>query len=76
MREITVGNIQLKDVVLIISCDEKDGDITINFSEPWFDDIKEILFCKLREIRNVYNINKIIVGFEPAEDIDILICEL
>ncbi len=79
----TVIGIELEEVLIIISCDEKFADITINFGEEQFEKDKNLelknkirkLFLKLCEIQKKYCIRVISVGYEPAADDDMKIVE-
>lgn len=79
LKNIKIG-IELKEVIIIISCNRKMGDITINFSEEQFkenkveNDIKKLVQT-LSKIQKKNFANKIIVGYEPASDGDMNIFE-
>lgn len=76
-------DIELKDVLIIISSDEKNAELTLNFPEKQFRDLEQnvlkenlhrlvlylIQFCKCCEIHNW------ILGYEPAEDNDMKMIE-
>lgn len=82
LKKVRIG-IELEKVIIIISCNEKMGDITINFSEDQFKDSKnpqlknsiQKLLQILLEIQNKYFVSKIFVGYEPATDDDMKILE-
>lgn len=75
--------IVLEKVLIIISCDEELGDITINFSEEQFigyentrlsNEIMKLIqiLCKLSKS---YSIDNIFIGYEPATDDDMKMIE-
>lgn len=71
LDEVEIG-IKLKKVIIIISCNEKVGDITINFSENQCENestrrVKKLLLI-LFDAKKRYSINNIIIGYEPAID--------
>ena len=70
--------ILLSDVVILINSDNENGEIVINFPvDTLFSGIKKevgnkcekILNC-IREIKEKYNFETLIMGFEPATDDD------
>lgn len=80
VKEIFVGD-NIKNVMLIMSFDDKVGDIVINFEEEEFitssgDELKQKItkiFVTLVEILNKYEIEEIRIGYEPASDDDMLL---
>lgn len=83
LEKVEMG-IELEKVVIVITYDEDTADITLNFCEDQFmrdmnpslsESIKR-LFQTLLEIQNKYNVNNIVVGYEPATDDDMMILEL
>lgn len=77
LKKVFIGT-ELKDVMLLISCNENLSDLTIHFRESQFDncDIGKLnvkvkkLFLKLLDIQKECEVPEIIVGYEPAEDED------
>ena len=83
LEKVEMG-IELEKVVIVIIYDEETADITLNFCENQFmgdknpnlsESLKRLLQTLL-EIQNKYNVNNIIVGYEPATDDDMMIFEL
>lgn len=82
LKAIEIG-IEIEKALIVISCDKKRADITINFDEEQFEKMhhSEIntklkkLFLKLGEIQKKYLISAILVGYEPASDDDMRIAE-
>ncbi|MBA4602109.1 hypothetical protein [Thermoactinomyces mirandus] len=83
LEKILMG-IELHNVVMVFSFDEENGDIVINFpeNEIFTGGVKEIklkvkkILDDLIKLRNRYEIGKIIIGYEPAEDQDTKLIEL
>lgn len=81
LRKVLIG-IELENVIIIISSDKDYCDITINFEEKYFSNCKNIerkfiiLLDLILEIYQKYEIEKIIFGYEPAEDADMKILEI
>lgn len=83
IKEIDLG-INLFDIVILLSFDEMQGEITFNVaeSEVFKSTIEEskINFKKmvtyLGKLKNQFNIPKIIIGYEPALDDDMKILEM
>lgn len=81
LEKVKLG-IELEKVVIIISCNEEMGDITINFSEDQFKSCKsedlnksiQKLIRTLYEMKK-YAVNNIVVGYEPATDDDMKMVE-
>ena len=82
VSQINIGR-TLNDVLVLISFDKK-GDITLTFKESELekkhfseirDDIGKIV-CRTKEICKICEINKCIIGYEPAEDLDMKIIEI
>ncbi|MEI3614835.1 hypothetical protein [Pseudogracilibacillus sp. SO30301A] len=83
IEELQLG-ISLKNVVIVFSFDEQDGDIVFNFPENEIlkdgeDDnrlrLKKIVHF-LVNLKEIYDIPKIIVGYEPATDEDTMLIEI
>lgn len=82
-NKVIIGT-ELEHVLIHIACDEKYGDITVHFEENQFENInmKEIiiklenLISQLLNIIKNRKINKIILGYEPAEDNDVKLIEI
>lgn len=82
VSQIDIGA-TLNDVLVLISYDKK-GDIILNFKESQFEkkcfaEIKTIidkLVCRVQEICKICEINKCVIGYEPAEDFDMKIIEI
>lgn len=72
---------ELENILIHIGCNEKYGDITINFEEKQFikyknEEIKDKLQRLLIWLQRIYrdnNIKEIILGYEPADDADMKI---
>ncbi len=83
IEELQLG-IPLKNVVIVFSFDEQDGDIVFNFPENEIlkdgaDDNKLRLKKIVRflvYLKKNYDIPKIIVGYEPAADEDTMLLEI
>ncbi len=83
LEQLQLG-ITLKDVVIVFSFDEEYGDIVFNFpeSEIFVDDKKEVksrfekLVNYLVKLKMKYDIPKVIIGYEPADDEDTMLIEL
>ncbi|WP_017413240.1 hypothetical protein [Clostridium tunisiense] len=79
-KEVFVGD-KIKNVMIIMSFDDKLGDIVINFEEEDFitsseDELKHKItkiVVTLVEILNKYEIEEIRIGYEPASDDDMLL---
>ena len=75
---------ELANVLILIGCDEKYGDITINFEEEQFEnfsiqEIKGKLKNLIMFLLNIYRnneIEEITIGYEPAYDEDRKIIEI
>lgn len=75
---------QLENVVVLISPTMSNVDITINFTENQLcafgtkaaeENLKKMFF-NLMEISKTFNIDNIVIGYEPAEDFDMKILEI
>lgn len=83
LEQLQLG-ITLKNVVIVFSFDEEYGDIVFNFpeSEIFVGDKKEIklrfeqLVNYLVKLKIEYDISKVIIGYEPADDEDTMLMEL
>lgn len=83
LEELKLG-ISLKNVVIVVSFDEKDGDIVFNFPENEVlkderNDNKlrlKKLVDYLVNLKENYDIPKIRIGYEPATDEDTLLVEI
>lgn len=79
-KEVFIGD-KIANVMLLMSFDEKLGDIVLNFEEEEFissneNELKQKLkkiFIWLAEIRNKYEFEEIRIGYEPANDDDMLL---
>lgn len=83
IAKVDIG-MQLENVVMLISPTMSNVDITINFTENQFcavdtklagENLKKLLF-NLMEISKTFNIDNIVVGYEPVEDFDMKILEI
>jgi hypothetical protein len=83
LKQLNHG-ITLEDVVIVLSFNEKDGEVVLNFPEKnlFFGD-KETINHKCRnllkhsmEILGQYVVPKIRIGYEPASDDDTCLIEL
>lgn len=82
LEKVEIG-IVLEKVLIIISCDEELGDITINFSEEQFIGYENAklsnevlkLFQFLCKLSKSYSIDNISIGYEPATDDDMKMIE-
>lgn len=83
IEELQLG-IPLKNVVIVFSFDDQDGDIVFNFPENEIlkdgaDDIKlrlKKIVLFLVYLKKSYDIPKVIVGYEPATDEDTKLLEI
>ncbi|RSK53092.1 hypothetical protein [Bacillus canaveralius] len=83
LEQLYLGVI-LKDVIIIFSFDEKYGDIVFNFpATEIFVGTEEEIKSKFKrlvnffiKLKNKYDIGKIIIGYEPAEDEDTKLIEI
>lgn len=82
VKSLDIG-INIFDIMIILSFDEKYGDMTLNFQEEnvlkggIIDSEKENLIKnKLEEILLNTKIGSVVFGFEPAEDEDMMIFKL
>lgn len=83
LRKALIG-IELEYVLIHIACDEKYGDITINFEEKQFKNYKieeliikwQNLLTVLQEIYEYGKTKEIILGYEPAYDKDMKMLEI
>ncbi|GMO01609.1 hypothetical protein [Parageobacillus thermoglucosidasius] len=83
LEQLQLG-ITLKNVVIVFSFEEECGDIVFNFpeSEIFIGDKKEVksrfekLVNYLVKLKMKYNIPKVIIGYEPADDEDTMLIEL
>lgn len=77
VKELNIG-FPVKEAVIIISFDEKYGDITLTFSEEDWDinqaeeEKVSLLSNQLNLLKEKINFNTILFGYEPAEDIQLL----
>ncbi|HFK1458101.1 TPA: hypothetical protein ACGXMC_003768 [Bacillus cereus] len=83
LEELQLG-ISLKNVVIVFSFDEQDGDIVFNFPENEIlkDDrndnklrLKKLVHY-LVNLKKEYDIPNVIIGYEPATDEDTLLIEI
>lgn len=83
IAKVDIG-IKLENVVVLISPTMSNIDITINFTENQLctvgtkaaeENLKK-LFFNLVEISKTFNIDNIVIGYEPAEDFDMKILEI
>lgn len=80
VKEVFVGD-KIKNAMIIMSFDDRVGEIVINFEEAGFiisseDELKQKIikvFVTLTEILKKYEIKEIRVGYEPASDEDMLL---
>ncbi|HDR8172602.1 TPA: hypothetical protein QC096_003834 [Bacillus thuringiensis] len=83
LEELQLG-ISLKNVVIVFSFDEQDGDIVFNFPENEIlkderNDNKlrlKKLVHYLVNLKKEYDIQKVTIGYEPATDEDTLLIEI
>lgn len=79
MNEVVLGYC-IHDVMVVISFDEDLGDIVINFKESELlrssDNDYMLFFNKLQLIITQYDIDAIVIGYEPATDIDMQLIAL
>ncbi|WP_040340206.1 hypothetical protein [Fictibacillus macauensis] len=83
LEEFQLG-ISLKDVLIVLSFDEQDGDIVLNFPESELFKYErnnnqtrwKKLVRFLVSLREKYDIPKIVIGYEPATDEDTLLIEI
>lgn len=83
LKKAMIG-IELKNVLIHIACDERYGDITINFEEEQIREhseeeiIKELqnLLISFIRIYKSAEVGEIILGYEPADDADMKIIEI
>lgn len=83
LKKVIIGT-ELENVLILIGCDEKYGDITINFEEKQFEnfsiqEIKSKLKNLIMFLLNIYgngDIEEIAIGYEPADDDDRKIIEI
>lgn len=83
LKELGLG-VPVKDIVLVLSFDEKMGDIVLNFPEHCLfknekeqdkENMKKIA-AYLMKLKTIYTPSKVIIGYEPATDEDSLLIEL
>lgn len=83
IAKLDIG-MQFENVVMLISPNMSSVDVTINFEEKQLYAMStneaeanfKNLFFKLMELRKTFNIDNIIIGYEPAEDRDMRIIEI
>lgn len=83
LKKVIMGTV-LKNVLILIACDEKYADITVNFEEEQFEnfsiqEIKNKLQNLIILLLNIYennNIEEITIGYEPADDEDMKVIEI
>lgn len=81
LEEIEIGSTILSDAMVIISFDKQWGDVVINFSITDIQDASkcvdinrlEAIIKKIELIVKNINVKKVLLGYEPAEDEDMLI---
>lgn len=73
-RKLRIGQLELFDVVLIMSFDSKSGEIVINFPEDNFGDLRkeklEQMIQFFQVIIEKFGLHEVIVGYEPAIDLN------
>lgn len=82
LEKMVIG-VELKKVLILISCTEELLDISITFSEDQFMDFDSSkmheymqgIICALLEIQKEYYVDSIFLGYEPAIDSDMRILE-
>ena len=83
LEEIDIGVI-ISSVMIVISFDEIYGDVVINFpsdevlnTENKFERKKyEAVFSKISKIYERFDMSRVLFGYEPADDEDMLICRI
>jgi len=83
LEEVDIGTI-ISNVIIVISFDEVYGDVVINFPSNEILNTEKRLERKkyeavLKKILLIYkniDMSKVLLGYEPAEDEDMLICRI
>lgn len=83
LNELELG-VPVEDIVLVLSFDEKVGDIVLNFPEHFLFPTKQTHDkANLKEVANylmklqsTYSMSKAIIGYEPATDEDSRLIEI
>src|SRR5699024_7318089 len=83
LNELELG-VPVEDIVLVLSFDEKVGDIVLNFLEQFLlptkrthdkGNVKEVA-NDLMELQSTYSMSKAIIGYGPATDEDSRLIEI
>lgn len=83
LNELELG-VPVEDIVLVLSFDEKVGDIVLNFPEHFLfptkqthdkANLKEVVNY-LMKLQSTYSMSKAIIGYEPATDEDSRLIEI
>lgn len=83
LKELGLG-VPVKNIVLVLSFDEKVGDVVLNFPEHCLlknereqdqENMKKIA-AYLMDLKENYSVPKVIIGYEPATDEDSLFIEI
>src|SRR5699024_12019639 len=83
LNELELG-VPVEDIVLVLSFDEKVGDIVLNFPEQFLfptkqthdkDNLKEVANY-LMKLQSTNSMSKAIIGYEPATDEDSRLLEI
>lgn len=83
LNDLELG-VPVEDIVLVLSFDEKMGDIVLNFPEHFLfstkqthdkGNLKEVANY-LMKLQSTYSMSKAIIGYEPATDEDSRLLEI